>query len=113
ALDLIEREAGDGPLILVFDDLQFADEGTVAVIARVSAACARRRWLVIATFRPGEGPPRLLAPLIELAAQGAARRLDLLPLSPGAAAAVARGIDAGRWNDAAVHQLFRETGGNP
>src|SRR5262249_45581633 len=113
ALDLIAREAGDGPLIVVFEDLHFADEGTVAVVARVIGVCAGRPWLGLATFRPAEGPPGPLAPLAEPAGQDLAERLDLAPLSRAAVATIAAGAGDGYCSDEAVDRLWRESGGNP
>jgi DNA-binding CsgD family transcriptional regulator len=107
------EQTGARPLVVVFDDLHFADEGTVAVVARLGIVCATRPWLVIATCRPGEGPSGLLSPLVELTAQNLIRRLDLPPLSRAAVATLVEGVRGRPADGREADAIFRDSGGNP
>src|SRR6266540_1114064 len=44
AVALLEDAAGASPIILVLDDLHFADEGTLAVATRLASLSAARPW---------------------------------------------------------------------
>lgn len=113
AIAALDQVTDGMPLLLVLEDLHFADDGTIAVAVRLAAECRTRPWLVLATLRPGEGPKGLLDPLIEIAAQGLARRLDLQPLSVTAVAMLATSITGRPVGPAEVEALYRGSGGNP
>lgn len=113
ALACLDQIAGEEPLLLVLDDLQFADDGTIATVVRLATECRARPWLVIAALRPGEGMPGLLDPLIEIAAQGTARRLDPRPLTEAGVAALAAAVSGGAVGPAEAAELHRDSGGNP
>jgi DNA-binding CsgD family transcriptional regulator len=113
AVALLEQAAAGGPLLCVLDDLHFADEGTVAVTVRLSAACANRPWLIVGTFRPGEGAPALHLAVTELVAQGRAQRLDLAPLSREAVGTLVAGIRGEETDAAEIDAIFADSGGNP
>ena len=42
------------PLILVFDDAQWADEASLALLGRIAAECDERPWLLLVAGREGE-----------------------------------------------------------
>ena len=113
ALDRLTDLAQNGPLLLVLDDLHFADEGTVAYLVRLARECARRRWLVLATLRPGEGSTALHLALTETVAQGQAERLDLAPLSSGAVAELVARTHPTAPSAEHIAAIFRDGGGNP
>jgi predicted ATPase len=52
--DAIEAMAADAPLILVFEDLHWADHSTLDLISALARRRAQARLMVIATFRPGD-----------------------------------------------------------
>lgn len=111
ALSLIRAAAG--PLLLVLDDLHYADEGTVAVLLRLAAECSEQPWLVLAAFRPGEGTPSLHESTIEMVAQGTAHRLDLSPLSQNAVAAMVADIRRRPVDPSDAAAIYGDSGGNP
>ena len=109
AAALIRELAARGPTVLVLEDLQWADEATLDVIALLSRKIETVPSLAVLTYRDDELDRR--HPLrIVLGALGrvrALRRIDLTPLSRDALAQLAEpsGID--------VDELYRKTGGNP
>jgi DNA-binding CsgD family transcriptional regulator len=113
ALDLLDRTAGGRPVLCILDDLHFADEGTVAVMLRLSAACAGRPWLILCAFRPGEGVTALHTAATELVAQGRARRLDLAPLSRNAVGALVADLRGGDVDVRELDAIAADSGGNP
>jgi DNA-binding CsgD family transcriptional regulator len=113
ALEHMERLAGDGPIVLVLDDLHFADEGTIAVFVRLAFSCATRPWLLLGAQRLGEGSEALRLATTELVAQGHAHRLDLAPLSRAAVASVAAAVRGHAAGADEVETLYADSGGNP
>jgi DNA-binding SARP family transcriptional activator len=100
------------PVLLVADDLQWADQETLRFLHYLLRARADARLLVLATVR-SEGDE--LDPLRRsgLRTSGRIEELELGPLSAGETAALAERI-AGEPVDAhAAQRLFAETEGNP
>ena len=78
-LRFFERLARDGPLVLVFEDLHWADEGLLAFVEHLAGNLGAVPLLLVGTSRP-----ELLESKPGFGANGAAmRRLPLGPLSPG------------------------------
>ncbi|HEX6912177.1 MAG TPA: AAA family ATPase, partial [Longimicrobium sp.] len=108
--DVLDALGGGGrPLVLVFEDLHWADEATLDLVRFLARRIEDRRALLIGTYRDdevGAGHPLRLV-LGDVATAPAVRRLVLRPLSPGAVGALAAGsgMDAGA--------LAERTGGNP
>ncbi len=99
----------DRPTVAVFEDVQWADDATIALLRFLGSQVEGTSSLVIATVRdeaigPGHPLRRLLH---ELTGRPAVHRLELGPLSPEAVARLAAGSGAA---PAALHRL---TGGNP
>lgn len=94
------------PLLLVVDDLQWADEATIDLLRFLLRRIAGTRSLVLATYRADEPDPQpaLRALLGDVARSPAATRLELGPLSVAAVAALVgeRAIDPDR-----LHRLTR------
>ena len=96
------------PTVLVVEDLHWADDATLDVLAHVARRLADLPALLVLTYREEEVPPahplrRVLAALTGTPVH----RLALRPLSPTAV----EGLAAGSGRDsAALHAL---TGGNP
>jgi predicted ATPase len=56
-LDLIERLAGESaPAVLVIEDLQWADDSTLAFLSLVARSLPRRRVMLVLTRRDDEAP---------------------------------------------------------
>ncbi|WP_067489959.1 AfsR/SARP family transcriptional regulator [Actinomadura hibisca] len=103
-----------GPLMIVLDDLHWADVSSLRLLSHLADAVTGRPVLVAATLRPEPGarPAALRETLGALARQPHAERIELAPFT---AAQVAdylrtRGADAGPERVAA---LLERTGGNP
>jgi class 3 adenylate cyclase/tetratricopeptide (TPR) repeat protein len=109
AAALIRELASRGPTVLVLEDLHWADEATLDVIALLGRKIETVPALAILTYRDDELDRRhpLRIVLGAFTRARALRRVDLRPLSRGALARLAepRGIDA--------DELYRRTGGNP
>jgi len=106
--------AADRPLILVVDDLQWADPASLRLLEYLAGELRRSRTLLVVTVRPlgHDAPVPLQDCMAELARQPGAVRVDLTGLTQG---------DVSRWLDlrapgrvdARVAELVHDrTGGN-
>jgi class 3 adenylate cyclase/tetratricopeptide (TPR) repeat protein len=106
---LVRELAVRGPAVLVLEDLQWADEATLDVIALLSRKIETVPALAVLTYRDDELDRRhpLRIVLGAFARARAVRRIDLVPLSRDALARLAgpSGVD--------VDELYRKTAGNP
>lgn len=114
---LLEALAVERPLLLVLEDLHWADFATVDLL---SALCRRRaatKLMLIVTYRPEElGSARhpLQQMAQELAARKYCREIGLGPLPEPAIAAILAGGQAGVPVTEEFTQLIKErSGGNP
>lgn len=109
AAALLDQLRGGKPVILVIEDVHWADQATLDVLRLLGHRIGSARALVLVTYRDDElgraHPLRLV--LGELPTGGAIVRLPLEPLSAAAVAELAgdRDID--------VAALYALTGGNP
>ena len=106
---LAELDVADGPVVLIIEDMHWADSGTLDLLRFLGRRIEATSSLAIVTFRDdalGVGHPvqRLLG---DLATAPGVYRLALPPLSAEAVASLAMrsGLDAAR--------LHQQTGGNP
>jgi ATP/maltotriose-dependent transcriptional regulator MalT len=96
---------GDGPVIVIFEDVHWADDATLDLIKFLGRRLQRLPVLLVFSYRDDEvGPGH---PLRSVLADLPVRRLLLPPLSEAAVAALA--YEAGRPSA----QLHTVTGGNP
>jgi class 3 adenylate cyclase/tetratricopeptide (TPR) repeat protein len=109
AAALVRELAARGPTVLVLEDLQWADEATLDVIALLGRKIETVPALAALTYRDDEIDRRhpLRVVLGAFARARSLRRLELTPLSRDGVAQLAEshGID--------VDELYRRTGGNP
>ena len=102
----VRAALGRTPLVLVFEDLHWADEATLDLLAYLGRRIESTRALLLASYRDDEigatHPMRRL-----LGALPGAARLSMAPLS----AEAVRQLASGRARDAAA--LHRASGGNP
>lgn len=97
------------PVLLVFEDLHWADQATLELVGYLGRRVERLRALIIVSFRQEEvdsGGALALA-LGDLATAPGVVRLTLSPLSRAATARLAEDSSAD------VDELYRRTGGNP
>jgi tetratricopeptide (TPR) repeat protein len=99
------------PLLVVLEDLQWADVASVLLLGHVGAAIAESPLMVLGTFRTGEPlGPQLRDAMEEV------RRLASVRAVPALADEAIQALlrDAGLGSDAELTSLVRErTGGNP
>lgn len=109
-LAAVDRLCAASPVVLVLDDVQWADEVSVSVWHRLAAATAQVPLLVVAIARPVPWS----APLV-VARRGAAERGVMLPVRPlpDAEVAVLVGELAGGRAGPGLAGLARQAGGNP
>jgi hypothetical protein len=105
--------ARERPLVVVLDDLQWADPPSLQLLAFLARRLPASRALVLAAWReldqpPGEPAAALLA---DLAA--AATVAPLGPLGDDQVARLVGGLLGGRADAALVADVRRRTGGNP
>lgn len=110
-LDLVEQLGSEAPLVLVMEDLQWADPSTVLVINRLDRRVASLPVALVATLRPGPRSSDLERVVHGLATRGALH-FTLAPLDDSAVAAVARDILRAEPGPM-LRQFLGRTGGNP
>ncbi|MFV2171868.1 BTAD domain-containing putative transcriptional regulator [Actinomadura sp. LOL_011] len=110
--DYLAGIAGRAPLLLVLEDLHWADDETLALLVRLAERLRDRRVLLAATFRRTEAPDRLAAALAALARREPLR-IDLGGLAPAEVAELVRATSATGVPDAELTDLAERTGGNP
>jgi tetratricopeptide (TPR) repeat protein len=114
----LERISRDAPLVLILEDLHWADEGTLLLLRHLIAGPADIRALIVGTYRPAEaavdGP--VAHAFAELSREHACSRLGLEALSREDALLLLTNV-AGhglRGADADLAEaLHRESAGNP
>jgi ATP/maltotriose-dependent transcriptional regulator MalT len=103
---LLELVAADAPLVLALDDLQWADEASLELLAHTMRRRPRAPVLLALAHRSREAPPPLLDALTR---DDALTELELRPLSPDEAdELLGPGVPAPRRR-----ALYAESGGNP
>ena len=103
---LLELLGGRRPLVLVLDDVHWADDASIELLSHLLRRRPRGRLLLALAYRKHQAPPRLVAAL-EAADDG--ELLELRPLSP----AEADELLGESLPTAARAELHRESGGNP
>jgi DNA-binding CsgD family transcriptional regulator/tetratricopeptide (TPR) repeat protein len=106
---LKELSDASQPLLVIFEDVHWADEATLDLLRFIGRRIDSAAALLIATYREDEvGPGHPLRQVLgELATSAGVRRLTLSPLSTASVRAMAEGSAL----DPA--ELHRQTGGNP
>jgi tetratricopeptide (TPR) repeat protein len=113
-LGLLGRLAQQTPLVLVVEDLHWADRSTRALLAFLARNLRRERVLLMVTYRSDETKPvRLGSYLAELDRAGPTQRLELSPLGRAETAAQLTGILGATPAADLVDSLFARSEGNP
>jgi DNA-binding SARP family transcriptional activator len=107
--------AADQPLMLFIDDLQWADEQTLALLHYLVRFDPQAKLLLIGTVRPEEvtASHSLLALLSELRGSEQMTDINLGRLNEEETAALARHVTARELDATERAYLYRETEGNP
>ena len=106
----LAEAAGPGGLLLVLDDLQWADEASAVLLTDLVRQLRGTRILVFASYRASPGPGD--ETLLRLSAEANAERVDLHGLAAEAIGDLLRatGLPASGEH---VDEVVTETGGNP
>jgi DNA-binding SARP family transcriptional activator len=108
----LERAAGDGPLAIVVDDVQWADETSVRCLTHLAAALRGLPLVVALTLRDDEDPVVAQALLAAVAREGGVQ-LRVGPLAVAEVGELARRIAGESLSAEQVTELALHTGGNP
>jgi len=111
---LLLGTAAQRPVVLVLDDLQWADQSSVELLRHLIYFAPRAALLIVATYRDrdGEGTGQLDPLLATLRRDPAVRRIDLAGLQAGDVATLVAGPGAAGNGRLAV-TIHDQTNGNP
>jgi len=110
-VELVETLSADRPVLLVAEDIHWADSGSLLAILSVTRQLPLAALLVVVTARPSPQPAEVVRLLDDLAA-GGARDLRLQPLKPDEVAVLA--ADMLRASPGpALTAMLAKAGGNP
>ncbi|MEA2578500.1 MAG: hypothetical protein QOD78_2088, partial [Chloroflexota bacterium] len=114
-LGVIERQAGRGPVVLVVEDIQWADDGTRGLLGFLSRNLRQASVLLLATLRTDELARRdpALAFIAELERDAWVQRMDLKGLDRREVAALLRALAASSPSTSRVDEVMDRSGGNP
>jgi class 3 adenylate cyclase len=106
------------PVILVLDDLQWADEGSLLMLRHLATAAPATRVLILGTYRDAgpASPQPLTDTLAALHRQSRLSRIELAGLDDAGVVALLEAAAGYTLDDAAAslaHAVHRETDGNP
>ncbi|WP_041313753.1 BTAD domain-containing putative transcriptional regulator [Saccharothrix espanaensis] len=110
---LVHAAAADAGLVLVLDDLHAADPDSLLLLRYLAPTLHTSRALVVATLRPYEHDPDVVAALADVARSPGHRRVHPAGLDADAVADLVRGHTGSTPSAAAVDRLVTRTGGNP
>ena len=114
-LSLLNALGEERPVLLVIEDLHWADRSTRAALAFLARSLVAERTLVVASYRPDELHRRHpLRPLLaEVERNARARRVSLEPLTRGELADQLEDIVGAPPEAELLERLWTRSGGNP
>jgi len=110
-VDLVEASCAERPVLLVAEDIHWADSASLLAILSVARQLPLAALLVVVTARPSPLPAEAARLLDDLAA-GGARTMQLQPLKPGDVAVLACHV-LGASPGPALAAMLAKAGGNP
>lgn len=112
---LVDELSGDVPLLLLLDDLHWADQSTAALLRHMLESRPDMRVLVLATQRQADTTPGgpLEEALQRLSQQGLVERMRLPGLLDADVAKLAHSLIGQPLPAELVHAIRSEAGGNP
>jgi len=114
-VEMVQALTRRSPLLIIFEDVHWADSGTLALVRRLSRHVPAMPLLLVLTYREVElGESRALNDLLyELSRQRLGERLKLTRLSHDETAELLAVMFAGQPGPEFVDLIYRETEGNP
>jgi len=117
-IGLLAHASTTGPLVIVFDDLQWADTGSLSLLRHLATSAALPAVLVLGSYRDSElgQSPALLETLAALHRLERVGRIELTGLTDDAVVSLYASVVDHDLDGAAValaHTIARETDGNP
>ena len=117
-VDLLATVAQHQPVILVLDDLQWADKGSLLLFRHLTSADPTLRLMILGTYRDSElsNADALVDALAALRRLEGVSRMDLVGLDDSGVVALMEAGAGHPLDDDAVglaHAIYRETDGNP
>jgi DNA-binding SARP family transcriptional activator len=109
---LLDELAGRWPVLLVIDDVHWADADSLALVRHVARSAPRRRLMVALCARPEELGPPLERTLADLRREGPLVHIELAGLDEDAVAAV-MARRTGDDDRRTARRLRARSGGNP
>jgi ATP/maltotriose-dependent transcriptional regulator MalT len=106
---LLEQLARSRPLVLVLDDLHWADSASIELVGALLRRPPGAAVLMMLALRPSQVPERLSSALSRADREAALTRIELGALKP----AEARELLGGTVPDTEATVLYEESGGNP
>lgn len=112
---LLTRCQQEAPLVFVLDDLQWADEESVALLGTLLAGSAGRLFILGLTRPrdPGVDPMARRLRALAQACPPPTAMLQLAALAPSESAELLESLGADRLDPHTLHQLTEQTAGNP
>ncbi len=108
----LERFTTRRALLLVIEDLQWADAATLDLVRAIASASASMHLLVVVSFRTDELPSRPVQLTIAELDRDGAGRIELAPFDAGEIAGLAAALGFDLPGEA-IDRLLERTGGNP
>jgi DNA-binding SARP family transcriptional activator len=112
-VSVLVRTSADTPLLVVLDDLQWADQPTLLLLRHVLRRVEGARLLVVGTFRPDETNPPLAKLLADLRRERVYDRLNLEGLDGAATAKLVADRAGIETTPGFLQHLQAQTDGNP
>jgi DNA-binding NarL/FixJ family response regulator len=106
---LLETMAATKPLVLLLDDLHWADSGSIELLGALLRRPPAAAVLIALAVRPRQMPERLSGALARAHGAGTLTRVELSGLS----AAESRELLGAELDGAVAEELYHESGGNP
>ncbi|WP_459708260.1 BTAD domain-containing putative transcriptional regulator [Actinophytocola sp. KF-1] len=110
---LLKEAAAPGGLVIVLDDLHAADPDSLLLLRYLAPTVAAARVLVVATSRPYDHLPAMVAAVADLVRTPGGTRLRPAGLDAGAVADLVRAVTGAPPPPRLVDRLVARTGGNP
>jgi predicted ATPase len=113
--DFFARLARNTPVLLLFDDLHWADEGTLLLLTHLAQLVSDMPVLIVGTYRDFEldASGQLTRTLDELIRRHLAERITLGGLSKSGVAEMLRALSGRKPPDSVVDLFYSNTEGNP